>query len=195
MKLNWGHFETMTSDDKGHEPDSFHRDWDRDSGTRVFSHPVELPRSSSRVLLPLKSSQRQGLWPDSYIVWDTPDTLPAPSSAPTKCTCVCTRTHAHTHTHTHTYTNIWCYLGHMGVAPCDTLHTPLEHRSPTKHSQRQSGICICMRCQIIDVANKTAEGECQELTNICNKVVENQIKCHQRYMEPHTPIALFISKE
>ena len=114
MKLNWGHFETMTSDDKGHEPDSFHWDWDRDSGTRVFSHPVELPRSSSRVLLPLKSSQRQGLWPDSYIVWDTPDTLPAPSSAPTKCTCVCARTHAHTHTHTHTYKYLMLSRSHGG---------------------------------------------------------------------------------
>ena len=100
-----------------------------------------------------------------------------------------------THTHTHTHTHIWCYLGHRGVVPCDILHMPVEHNSPTKHSLRQSGICICMRCQIIDVANKTAEEECRELTNICNKVVENQIKCHQRYMEPHTPIALFISKE
>lgn len=55
----------------------------------------------------------------------------------------------------------------MGVAPCDILHMPVEHRSPTKHSLRQSEICICMRCKIIDVADKTAEGECQELTNIC----------------------------
>lgn len=47
---------------------------------------------------------------------------------------------------------------------------------------------------VIDVANKTAE-EWQKLMNICNKVVENQIKLQQRNMEPDIPIVLLISEE
>ena len=189
----------MTSGDRGCEPDSFHWDWDRDSGTQLFSHPVELLRFSSRVLLPLGEVITvvgplawflHCMGHPWHLVHPSPSS-PCPILRPTQMHVYTCRAHTHTHAHTH----IWCYLGHRGVVPCDILHMPVEHSSPTKHSPRQSGTCICMRCQIINVANKTAEGECQELTNICNKVVENQIKCHQRYMEPRTPIALFISKE
>lgn len=53
-------------------------------------------------------------------------------------------------------------------------------------------VYICVRCQIIDVATKKAE-EHQKLANIYTRVVENQIKCHPRIMEPDAAIVLFIS--
>lgn len=50
-----------------------------------------------------------------------------------------------------------------------------------------------MGCQIIDVANKTAEGELQN--QYLQEGDKNGIKCQQRNMEPDALTVLFLSKE
>ena len=97
-------------------------------------------------------------------------------------------------TYMRTFTHIFDILSRSHW-DCTQWYSSYTGHRALPYTLRESGIYICMKCQIIDVANKTAEGECQKFTNICNKVVEDQIKCHPRYMEPRAPIVLFISKE
>lgn len=94
--------------------------------------------------------------------------------------------------------SIW--LGPWNVAP-----QPLTQGNPQLYFYEPGGhgtyralsktiwnVHYCMRCRIIDVVSKKAE-EYQKWANIYTKVVENQIKHHQRFMEPGAAIVLFIS--
>lgn len=76
--------------------------------------------------------------------------------------------------------------------PWPYCYVPREHRTlPYTLSMTVWSVYIGTRCHIIDVANKKAAKH-QKLANIYSKVVENQIKCHQRIMEPGAAIVLII---